>query len=801
LKIYLTIAHFVKKLNQIIMLISFFKIALRYLWRKKTYSMLNFACLTFGITCSIITALYILNVFSYDKFHKNYNRLFSVDAYVTYFNGDRFPKEYLSASLTDLLRVHAPEIEEMTRTAERDFTFISGNKTFTEKGLFADNNFFNVFTFPLIQAASLNVLSDQNSIVISEQMAMKFFESSDCLGKTLILKEEVKEEAYKVAGVFRNVPMQSKIQFDFVIPFSKFLADNSWARETGATANQTWILLKDNIDYRFVENKIKNLIKNQETTLNQELFIFPLKEQILYSYAGGKRVWKEMQNVVIIGSIGFAILLIACFNFINLAIALNFRRYLEAGIKKVAGSTKSNIIFQFLGETFIITLLSLLSAIILVKLLLAGFNTIFNYSILLRLVDLKMIAFFISITIFTGLISGLFPALYLASSNPADVLKGKIITDHSYSIFRQSLIVFQFVIPIVLIICMMIIRTQDNYMRNYNVGVDKDKLIILDNSVNIQSHAEIFKAALLAIPGIDAVSFTNCIPTRGARVSSEVSWEGKDATDKLHFWCINSDFDYNKTVNIKIVDGRFFNQSFSTDSDAYIINDVAANVMKNKNPVGSTITLEGHRGTVIGIFKDFHSIDLAGPIVPAIMRIGSDDRPVILIKYTSGSFPAISGKIMTVYQHYEHDVPYKATIFRDLIPYSNLSLPSSLVGLAFIIALLLACMGLFGLASFTSENRTKEIGIRKANGATTSSVMILLLTNYAKWLTLAFLIALPIAFILGRHFLGRFYFHTPIPVWAFLAGPVIASAVAILTVTFQTLSVANQNPIKALRYE
>jgi len=187
--------------------------------------------------------------------------------------------------------------------------------------------------------------------------------------------------------------------------------------------------------------------------------------------------------------------------------------------------------------------------------------------------------------------------------------------------------------------------------------------------------------------------------------------------------------------------------------------------------------------------------------VPAIMRIGSDDRPVILIKYTSGSFPAISGKIMTVYQHYEHDVPYKATIFRDLIPYSNLSLPSSLVGLAFIIALLLACMGLFGLASFTSENRTKEIGIRKANGATTSSVMILLLTNYAKWLTLAFLIALPIAFILGRHFLGRFYFHTPIPVWAFLAGPVIASAVAILTVTFQTLSVANQNPIKALRYE
>jgi putative ABC transport system permease protein len=224
-------------------------------------------------------------------------------------------------------------------------------------------------------------------------------------------------------------------------------------------------------------------------------------------------------------------------------------------------------------------------------------------------------------------------------------------------------------------------------------------------------------------------------------------------------------------------------------------------VMKIKNPVGSIITLDGRRGTVIGIFKDFHSIDLAGPIVPSIMRIGSDDRPVILIKYSSASFPAISEKIMTVYQYYEHEVPFKVTLFCDLIPYSNLSLPSNLVGLAFIVALLIACMGLFGLAAFTSENRTKEIGIRKANGATTSSVMILLLTNYTKWLTLAFLIALPIAFILGRHLLGKFYFHTPLPVWAFLAGPVIASAVALLTVISQTLSIANRNPIKALRYE
>jgi len=338
-------------------------------------------------------------------------------------------------------------------------------------------------------------------------------------------------------------------------------------------------------------------------------------------------------------------------------------------------------------------------------------------------------------------------------------------------------------------------------MRNFDAGVDKDKVIVLNNSINIQSHTESVKTELLAIPGIDAVSFTNCIPTRGARVSSEVTWPGKEATEKLHFWCVNSDFDYNKTVKVIIVEGRFFNPSFSTDSSAFIINDIAAGVMKNKNPVGSVITLDGQKGTIIGVFKDFHAIDLAGPKVPTIMCIKPDERPNILIKYSSGSFPAIIGEIRAVYQHYETAAPFQATLFRDLIPYSDLSLPSKLVGLAFIIALLLACMGLFGLASFTSENRTKEIGIRKANGATTLSVMRMLLTSYTKWLIIAFFISLPIALMIGRIFLGRFYFHTPMPLWAFMAGPFIAFVVALATVSSQSWSVANRNPIKALRYE
>jgi putative ABC transport system permease protein len=791
----------IKLKTKLTMYRNFLKIALRYLWRNKTYSLLNFVCLTFALACSIFAVLYILNIFSFDKFNKNYDRLYSVEAYVTYFNGDQFPKVLLSASLPPMLKQQAPEIEKVTRVADRSFAFSNGDKTITGQGIFADDNFFDVFSFPFVRGNNSKMLNDLNSIVISESMAYKFFETTDCLGKTLLLNDGKKQEAFRIDGVFKRVPKQSTLQFDFVIPFSKYLAGNSWANETGASSNSTWILLNQNSDKNKVEGKIAGLIKNQEPTMNQKLFLFPLKDKALYSYSRGHRVWREMQYVVIVGSIGFAILLIACFNFINLAIALNFKRYREAGIKKVSGSSRGGLILQFIGETFVLTFISLVSAVFLVYLLLPGFNAIFHFDIQLNLLSSKMILFFLSVTSFTALVSGLLPSLYLASSNPLNVLKGKIAVDNSYSVFRQSLIVFQFVIPVILIIGMMVIKAQDRFMRDYDLGVDKNKLVVLNNTENIQRHAQSAKADLLSIPGVSAVSFTNCIPARGFTPTNEVSWEGKDENQKLHFWCINSDFDYNKTVNVNLVDGRFFDRSFSADSMCYLINDVAARVMKYKNPVGSSITVEGTKGTVIGVFRDFHVVDLAGPFVPTIIRLKPVGQPTILLKFASGNFPQLVENIRAVYKNYESDSKLDARLYDDLPSYSNLSLPSKLVGTAFIIALLLACLGLFGLASFTAESRTKEIGIRKTNGATTRSVMKLLLGNYTKWLVIATGIALPFAFLVGRFFLGRFYFHTPMPLWVFFVGPIFAVLVALFTVSLQTWRAANHNPVKALRYE
>ena len=783
------------------MIKNFLKISFRFLLRNKAYFLLNFLCLTFGLTCAVIASLYILNIFRYDKFHKNYDRLYQIEAIVTFFNRDRFLKEPLSASLVENINANVPEIEAITRVVPDGLNFISGDRSFTEEGIYADDNFLDIFSFPLVYGGNSNAISELNTIIISERMALKLFETTDCIGKTAFMKDNDRQEAYKITGVIRDVPSQSLLQFDFIIPFSKFLAENPSANETGASSCHYWALLSENSDVSEINNKIRNLIKNQETTMNQELFMFPLSEKILYTYAGGRRVWDAMQYVVIVGAIGLAILLIACFNFINLAVAMNIKRYREAGIKKVAGASRSAIILQYLIETFIITGISLLFSVVLVQILIPFFNSQFNAGISFTIADFRIVIILTAIMIFTGTLSGLLPALYLSSSNPLNVLKGEIVKSHSYSFFRQSLIVFQFVIPVVLIVFMMIIKTQDNYMRNYNMGFQNDKLLIIGNTKNLEAHEESLKTDLLSIPGIEAVSFTNCIPARGTSVSNEVDWTGRDASEKLHFWCINTDYQYNTAINLHITDGRYFSTSFPSDSDTFIINDIAAGIMKYDDPLGKTISVNGREGTIIGVFSDFHAVDLRGPFAPAIISLSPVNRNNILIRFSSGTYSSLKDKIGEVYNRYETEIAFEPTLYKDLPSYSNLDTSSDLAGTACFIALLLACLGLSGLASFSASSRTKEIGIRKTNGATTFSVIRLLGIGYTKWLMISFIIALPVAFVLGRTFLMRFHFHSPLPLWVFIAGVFITYIVALLSVSVQSWRAASRNPVDTLRYE
>lgn len=780
---------------------GYLRTLVRFLRRNKTYTVLNLVCLSFGLTCAIIALLYIQTFLNHDKFNKNYDRLYSVEAIVTYFNGDRFPKEYVSASLNDILKANAPEIEGVSRVAERNHSFIKGDESFMENGIYADSNFFDLFAYTFLSGNGNSVLIENKAVVLSGQLAVKLFGTTDCMGKSVVLKDGQNLKSYNVTGVFQDVSEKSVMEFDFILPFSDFLASDKSALAIGATACQIWALLGEGTDKGKVDLKIKNIIRDLEPTLNQDLFLFPLGEKILYSYANGKRVWRQMQYIVIVGCIGFAILLIACFNFINLSVAMNIKRYREAGIKKAAGASRSAIVFQYLGETLFITLVSFVIAAIITDSLLFAFNRIFSADVHLCLSDVNTILFFLAVLLFTTLVSGLIPALYLSSSDPINVLKGKAVKSHSFSTFRQGLIVFQFSIPIILIICMIIISEQNRYLWNYDLGVDRDKLIVIDNSKNIKSHSKSIREELLKIPGIDAVSFTNCLPSMNAAITSDIDWDGRDESAKLDFWCINTDFDYNKLVNIKMISGRYFSPSFSSDTAGYVINDIAARMIGSNDPVGSLISVYGNEGPVLGVFSGFHTLDLSGPLVPTIIRIKPESSNRMLVKFSSAECSSIAARLEAVYKQYEPELLFQPELFRDYGKDSRLKMPSKLVGWASAIAIILACLGLFGLSAFTAESRTKEIGIRKINGATTGSVMRLLLKGYTKWITIAFFLAIPFAFFIGKNFLGRYYFHTSMPYWAFIVGPLLAYSIALLTVSFQTWRAASKNPVETLRYE
>lgn len=783
------------------MLKNFFITAFRFLWRNKSFTILNYLCLTFGLTCSIVATLNIKRALSYDKFHENYKRLYEVEANVTYFNGDQFPKELLSSSLPDLLKASVPEIESTTRVADCSKTFIAGEKSYTENGIYADPDFLSLFTFPLKTGSFHSALAENNSIAITERMAQKLFGSADCVGKTLVAGKDSEQETFTVSAVLDDIPSLSYLQFDFIIPFQRLITENKQALEPGSSSSMIWTLLHKDADLKNINERVKNLISEQETTKNQELFFFPLSEKILYSYSGGRRVWKEMQYIVILGCIGFAILLIACFNYINLSIALNIRRYREAGIRKVAGAQKFSIVAHHLGETTLLTLLCLITSIDLVRLAIRALNRAFNSNISFGTGDFGVIGIFAGITIFTALASGILPSLYLASSKPVDVLKGNIVRSHSFSFFRQSLIVFQFTIPVVLIICMMIVKIQDTYFRNYDLGFDRDRMLVIQNSEGLEAHAESIKNDLLTIPGIESVSFSGCIPAKGARVTNDVGWEGKDPSQKLHFWRIDADQEYAKTVNLNVGKGRYFDKAFPSDSSSFVINDVAARIMDYKDPVGRTITIDGKRGTIIGVFSDFHTLDLAGPYTPTVITLSAEDRTNLLIKTGNADIPGISQKVREVVTKYEPDKIWQTSIYSDLPERSELTTVSKIIGLSFIISIILACMGLSGLAAFTAAGRTKEIGIRKINGATIASILRLLGLSYSRWILVASAISIPIAYILGTMFLGRFNFRTPMPYWAFMAGPALAYVIALLAIGFQSWRAAARNPIEALRYE
>jgi ABC-type antimicrobial peptide transport system permease subunit len=782
-----------------------FLFAIRHLLRNKTYSILNLLGLTIGLSCAILLFTDVLYDLSYDKFHTNYRRLYNLNSWMPDGTHRSNGNGWHSALFGPMLKSQMPEVEDFTRLENAQYIFKAADRAFVENGFYADENFFSTFSFTLKEGNVKTMLKDNNAIIISERMAKKFFDNSNCVGKTLILKNDHKLDNFLVTGVMKDVPDQSTLNFDFIIPFSRLLADYGKANELTSESNTTWLLMKPNIDLQQINSRINKIIDKEIVVKNKKYFLFPLKDKHLYNYMNGqKNNFGSIIDVLSFSTIAVLILLIACFNFMNLAIALTSKRYGEAGIKKALGSARENIIFQFLGESIIISLISLCFAFFIVAWVLPAFN---SFSPVQRILTIPFsnpaaMFVFIGIAIFAGLLAGIYPALLLSSVRALNILKRNVSLKGKLSYFRQGLIVFQFIISIFFITFTFIFLKQANYIQTKDLGLNKENILVFENHENIQNHQTTFKSELLSMPEVSVVCFSNSKPFQNVNVHANVDWPGRIPTIDNNFPVISTDCDYLKTLQPKLLKGRFFDQTLKTDEDNFVINETAAEVIKQTNPVGQILTVNGQKGTIIGVVKNFQTNSLFDPYFPVIIKINPQETYFTVIKFLPGDHKKFVETLRKKYKQFESDYPFEPELTSDIYYRENFKSEAAvLIGIFAAVAIFLACLGLYGLAAYSAEKRTKEIGVRKINGAATSGIILLLLRSYAKWIAIAICIGVPITFLLGNAFLGSFAFHTSIPLWAFVAGPLIVLSIALLTVSWLTFKAASRNPVESLRYE
>jgi putative ABC transport system permease protein len=799
------------------MISNYILVALRSLKKNKLYSIINILGLTLGITACLLIGLYIWQETHYDAFHINKDRTMRVT--MEYGNAGNVNKTaYTGTKVGPEFARNFPEIESFTRTIIGTRIIANGDKAFTEKNvLFADSAFFNIFSFRLLKGNPENCLDAPEKIVITEEMAKKYFGNEDAFGKTLKLGNT---KDYVISGIVSSVPGNSQIHFDFVIPFINLSAAKQ--EEQWFTANYvTYLLLKEINQIEILQKKIS---QHLDDVSKKELFtdgsgylthhLEPLTSVHLHSSLDGLEPNGNIVYIYVLGIIACLIMLIAGVNYSNLATALSAGRATEVGIRKVMGATRSQLWKRFIGESFMTSLISLLLGIILTVLLLPYFNQIANASISLSLLFNPLaILLMIILTIVISLFAGAYPAFILSGAKLGNALKSGFRISTAGGTIRRSMIVFQFVVSVFLIIATIIVVAQLSYVRNKNLGYDKDHIVILPVDTKIKNGYEDFKQALALQPGVSAVSGSYESPTFIKWTDGITAETGKEKRE-ISVNAIPADFDFTKVMGMKLIVGRDFNQADLLEMDtsnlgenyqySFILNEsaVAALGWTPENAIGQKIN-KGNAGTIRGVVKDFHFTSLHQAIGPLIIFLNPDMVQEIYLKTNSGNMKQTLSGIEKIWKE---RVPGRSFEYRFLDEdYNNLYKSEERTAQIFTLfagqAILLACLGLFALSAFTTVQRTKEIGIRKVLGATIPQLMILLSREFLLLVGIAIIIAIPISWLAGNRWLADFAYRISITSWMFAIASGIALLIAFVAVSLQTIKAAKANPVKSLRAE
>jgi putative ABC transport system permease protein len=777
--------------------------------KHKSSFFINLIGLSAGLSCSILIYLWVIDETRMDKFHEKGRQLYQVmennktEAAINTTDGT-------SAPLAEALKKEFPEVEEAVMSSPSYWLAaskisINGNNNIKARGKFAGPNFLKIFSYPVVSGNINLMLSGLNKIVISEGLAIKLFKTTNVLGKEITWRNgDMERESHAlISGVFKDTPSASSDQFDFLVSEQMFLQTAPNYLKWGNIGPNTFIVLKKGTDVDAFNNKIKDfmLTKGQQ---HRTLFIRPYADGYLYnSYENGKLTGGRIEYVKLFTLIAVFILVIACINFMNLSTAKASRRMKEVGIKKVMGARRGSLMMQFMAESMMLTFLSLFVAVVSVEMLLPGFNNIIGKELALNL-NWTLILSFVGITVFTGLISGSYPAIYLSGFNPSDALKGKLSQTAATLFTRKGLVVFQFTLSVILIVAVFVIYKQIDYVQSKNLGFKKDNVLYFEADGKVKTAANQALSMIRQIPGvINASSIDRAFLGDLSFTFGDFSWEGRNPQEVIKFQRAQVNAGLLETLGIKMAAGRSFSTKFGSDTSKMIINEAGIRAMRLAHPIGKTFTLWGKDYQIIGVVKDFHFESLHQVVQPMFFKFNPEQTNRIMVKISAGKEKETIAALQHFYANYNpgYTLDYK---FLDE-DYQAQYVSENRVGLLSryfaVLAILISCLGLFGLAAFTAERKLKEIGIRKVLGASELNIIYTLSKDFTIPVVVAIVIALPISYVLTKYWLNSFAYRIELQLWYFVAAGFLALFISWLTVSMQAIKAAHVDPIKCLKQD
>lgn len=785
-------------------------VAFRNARKYKSAFLINLTGLSTGLASVLLIWLWVQDEMSVDKFHANDKQLYRVWKNAPLSDGGIATYDYTPGLMGRMMAEDFPEVETYTSVVQRNPGIISyQGKRFKAQSEHASVDFFKIFSFPLLQGNVNQVLNDQRSVVISEPLAIKLFGTTDhVVGKIVEWNWWNKFSGpYTITGIFQSLPTNSTLQFDLVFSFDLYLdttKDTYW----GSNNAWTYVLLKEGTDINAFNEKVRNYSRHKYEQLHDkegvkwegDVFLKLYSDNYLYGeFKNGKQTGGRIRYVRLFTTVAAFILAIACINFMNLSTARASRRMKEIGIKKTVGAARYSIIFQYLTESTLVVFLSLFIALGTVWLILPYFSQMTGKDIHLSF-NIEQVLVIAGICLFTGLLAGSYPALYLSGLRPVSVLKGIRTSAFGEAMVRKTLVVFQFCVTIILIVSVIVVYKQIDYIQTKDLGYNRDNILIVPNDGELEKSLPTFLTELKRIPGIEGAS------SMGGNLIGEhsggggIDWEGK--VNGIDFGGYYLDYGMTELLGLQMKSGRTFSLPNNADRGKVIFNETAIRMMNLKDPVGKTVTMWGQKREIIGIVKDFHYESLYSPVGPFFL-VCTEDNQSTYVRIKSGYEMDVIGKIQKLYHQFNPGLNFEYRFvdqdFEKL--YAAENRVAALSRYFAVIAILISCLGLFGLAAFTAERRTKEIGIRKILGATAMNVLLLLSSDFMKLIILAIVIALPVSFYMGNSWLSTFAYRIDLQWWYFIVAGLIAIVIAGSTILSQIFRTSNVNPVQSIKSE